>query len=66
MKYYICSRCNYKSNNKTKFIRHLERKKVCNVINENMSREKIYQKYFKKRVSDIFKKRPVKKSKPTE
>ena len=48
MSKYICSRCNYSSNNKLNFIRHLQRKNICNPVNENIEIQEIYNKYFKK------------------
>ena len=44
---YLCSRCGYYNINKTKFIRHLQRKKVCDPIKENIKIEEIYNNYFK-------------------
>ena len=46
MKEYLCSRCNYKTNNKAKFRRHLQRKIVCDSVNKNISVDEIYKKTF--------------------
>jgi len=48
MNKYYCSRCGYKANYKSKFIRHLQRKNICSPIIENIKIEKIYNKYFNK------------------
>jgi len=43
---YICSRCNYNTIDKSKFKRHLLRKKKCKCIKENVRVEEIWKKYF--------------------
>jgi len=47
MSKYICSRCEYSSNIKLNFIRHLQRKTICKSIYSNDKIEDIYEKYFK-------------------
>ena len=46
MSKYECSRCGYLFNYKSKFIRHLQRKKICKPIKENIEIQEIYNKYF--------------------
>jgi len=45
---YKCLRCGYENNLKSNFRRHLLRKFKCQPILEDISIDKIYQKYFKK------------------
>jgi hypothetical protein len=36
---YECKRCGYKNNNKTNMKKHLQKKKPCNILLYNISRE---------------------------
>ena len=45
---YKCLRCGYSNNIKTKFIKHLNRKHICKPKLKDMSRQEIYDFYFKK------------------
>ena len=50
---YICSRCNYNTDHKHKFISHLRRKFKCPIENENINTEEIYKKYFKNEEKEV-------------
>ena len=43
---YQCLRCNFETKIKTKFLKHLNRKFICEPINSNISIGEIYNKYF--------------------
>jgi len=45
---YKCLRCGYSNNIKTKFIKHLNRKHICKPKLKDISRQEIYDFYFKK------------------
>ena len=45
---YKCLRCGYSNNNKLKFIKHLNRKHICKPKLKDISRQEIYDFYFKK------------------
>ena len=43
---YICLRCDYESKLKNNFVRHIQRKKICKLINEDVTQNYIYEYYF--------------------
>ena len=45
---YKCLRCGYSNNNKLKFTKHLNRKFICKPKLKDISRQEIYDFYFKK------------------
>ena len=45
---YECFRCGYTNKIKSNFIKHLNRKFICQPILNNISTEEIYKKYFEK------------------
>ena len=47
---YICKRCNFKTINKTKFLKHLNRKYICEAISSDVSIKEIYDFYFQDNV----------------
>lgn len=42
---YNCPRCNYNTKDKTRYVNHLKRKKICNPIFQNINLDKEYEKY---------------------
>ena len=48
---YICDRCGYVNQHRSKFIKHLNRKYKCKVINKDISIEEIKEKYKLQKVS---------------
>ena len=54
MEKYKCFRCNYKTNHKNNFLRHIRRKKICKYIDTDVTQKYMYDFYFEKSEQKLF------------